>query len=282
MYTSDWDEPNRGSPLSLTPWVRRLLVINAVVYLLQLTVFMGAWFGQTFAFSPSTALTQPWTFVSYMFVHNGFLHIAFNMLMLFFFGPAVEERMGSTSFVRYYLLCGLGGAAFSFLINIVIPVRPFVGASAAVFGVALAFAIHWPNLRIFIFPIPVAIKAKWLIIGLVTFDLVMALTRANDGVARFAHLGGFLMGFLYFKGLPLMADRVARSQPTERPVKVLVHPSAAEENAGDEQTPGAPPKRSPMDEVDRVLDKIVEHGMDSLTEEERKLLAERSEELRGN
>ncbi len=149
MYTSDWDEPNRGSPLSLTPWVRRLLVANAVVYLLQLTVFMGSWFGETFAFSPSTALTQPWTFVSYMFVHNGFLHIAFNMLMLFFFGPAVEERMGSTSFARYYMLCGLGGAAFSFLINIVIPVRPFVGASAAVFGVALAFSAVCTSWRLF-------------------------------------------------------------------------------------------------------------------------------------
>ena len=123
MYTSDWDEPTRRSPLSLTPWVRRLLVANAVVYLLQLTVFMGAWFGATFAFSPATALSQPWTFMSYMFVHNGFLHIAFNMLMLFFFGPAVEEKMGNTNFVRYYMLCGLGGAAFSFLINIVTPVR---------------------------------------------------------------------------------------------------------------------------------------------------------------
>ncbi len=79
-----------------------------------------------------------------------------------------------------------------------------------------------------------------------------------------------------------MADRATRSQPTERPVKVLVHPSAAEENAGEEQTPSVPPKTSPMDEVDLLLDKIVEHGMDSLTPEERKLLAERSEELRGD
>jgi hypothetical protein len=81
-------------PFALTPWVRRLIAANAVVYLLTITVFTGAWFPQTFAFAPSAALTQPWTFLTYMFVHGGFLHLAFNMLMLFFFGPAVEDQMG--------------------------------------------------------------------------------------------------------------------------------------------------------------------------------------------
>lgn len=282
MFNEDWDEPRRDSPLALTPWVRRLLIANAVVFLLRLTLFMGQWFMETFAFSPATALSQPWTFVTYMFVHAGFLHLAFNMLMLFFFGPAVEERMGSSPFARYYLLCGLGGAALSFVINLVSPVQPFVGASAAVFGVSLAFAIHWPNVRIFLFPIPIAIKAKWLVIGLATLDLTMAILGANDGVAHLAHLGGFLFGVLYFKGLPLMTEQVSRSQSADRPVKVLVHSGAAEENELEDDKIPALPRHKPMDDVDRLLDKILEHGMQSLTEEERKLLAERSEELRGD
>src|SRR5438046_766179 len=130
------------SPFSLTPWVRRLLIANAVVYLLTITVFTGAWFFQLFAFAPLAAARQPWTFVSYMFLHEGFLHLAFNMLMLFFFGPAVEDRMGGGSFARYYFLCGLGGATLSFAIALMAPVSPFVGASAAVFGVSLAFAAY--------------------------------------------------------------------------------------------------------------------------------------------
>src|SRR5262245_34018510 len=97
------------SPFSLTPWVRRILIANAVVYLLTITVFTGSWFYDLFAFRPSAADVQPWTFFTYMFVHAGFLHLAFNMLTLFFFGPAVEERMGSWQFLRYYLACGLGG-----------------------------------------------------------------------------------------------------------------------------------------------------------------------------
>lgn len=282
MFNNDWDEPTRESPLSLTPWVRRLLVANAVVFLLRLTVFMGQWFPETFAFSPSTALTRPWTFLTYMFVHAGFLHLAFNMLMLFFFGPAVEERMGKSAFIKYYLFCGLGGAALSFVINLVSPVQPFVGASAAVFGVSLAFAIHWPNVRIFIFPIPIAIKAKWLVVGLATLDLTMAILGANDGVAHLAHLGGFLFGVLYFKGLPLMTEQVARTHGADRPVKVLVHSGAAEENEMEEEVQSIPPRHKPMDDVDRLLDKILEHGMSSLTEAEKQLLAERSEELRGD
>src|SRR5687768_8333467 len=95
---------------SLTPWVRRLLIANAVVYLLTITVFTGPWFFDLFAFRPSAADVQPWTFITYMFVHGGFLHLFFTMLMVFFFGPAVEDRMGSAAFLRYYLLCGLGGA----------------------------------------------------------------------------------------------------------------------------------------------------------------------------
>ena len=102
------------SPLSLTPWVRRLIIANAVVYLLTITVFTGAWFVQSFAFDPLAVAKQPWTVASYMFLHAGFLHLAFNCLALFFFGPAVEEHMGGWAFIRYYFLCGIGGAVLSF------------------------------------------------------------------------------------------------------------------------------------------------------------------------
>src|SRR5262245_35890551 len=141
------------SPFSLTPWVRRILVANAVAYLLTITVFTGPWFYDLFAFRPSAADVHPWTFLTYMFVHAGFLHLAFNMLMVFFFGPAVEDRMGGWPFVRYYALCGLGGAVLSFVLMLFTPVGAVLGASAAALGVALAFAFYWPETPVYVFPL---------------------------------------------------------------------------------------------------------------------------------
>src|SRR6059036_652635 len=102
--------------LGMTPWVWRLIVANLIVFLLQMTIFVNPWFLATFGFSPLYAWVRPWTFFTYMFLHGSILHLAVNMLGLFVFGPAVEERMGGGPFVRYYVLCGLGGAAASFLL----------------------------------------------------------------------------------------------------------------------------------------------------------------------
>ena len=268
------------SPFSVTPWVLRLLVANALVYLLTITVFTGRWFFEWFAFSPSLVIQQPWTGVTYMFLHVGFFHLAFNMLMLFFFGRDVEDWMGGTAFARYYLLCGLGGAAASFAFLPIAPVNMVLGASAAVFGVALAFAVRWPDAQIFIFPLPVPIKAKWLVLGLVSLDLLAGLTRANDGIAHFAHLGGFLVGLGYLRLGKALPSRTPVTVHRE-PVRVLAHPTAqaAEEEEAPAQAPPAPPSL-PYDEVDRVLDKISATGLESLTPKERKLLDEMSERLR--
>ena len=124
----------------ITPWVGRIIVANAVVLLLLLTLFTSPEVVRALQFSPRTALTHPWTFVSYMFVHAGLLHLLANMLMLFVFGTAVEARMGSRNFLLYYLFCGVGAAVFSLLLAGVMPIGPFVGASGAVLGVAVAFA----------------------------------------------------------------------------------------------------------------------------------------------
>src|SRR5207244_3601896 len=97
----------------MTPWVRRLIVANLVVFLLQMTIFVNPWFVATFGFAPLDALARPWTFVTYTFIHANFLHLAFNLLALFVFGPPVEERMGGGAILAYYGLCGLGGAALS-------------------------------------------------------------------------------------------------------------------------------------------------------------------------
>jgi len=272
------------SAFSLTPWVLGLIAANAAVYLLTITVFTGPWFFEMFSFDPTAAGRRWWTFVSYMFVHAGFLHLAFNMLMLFIFGPAVEERMGGTAFALYYLICGLGGAAFSFALSLFTPVAPFVGASAAVFGVSLAFAMKWPDAPIYVFPLPVPVKAKWLVAFLATINLVLAISGARDGVAHLAHLGGFLFGFIYLRSEEAVMRRAraalkAREFAHVVPQRRTREPPTAASPAA---TPPPQPKREGdgSDELDRVLDKISRSGLASLTPEERKLLDERSRELR--
>jgi membrane associated rhomboid family serine protease len=266
------------SPFALTPWVRGLIIANAVVYLLTITVFTGAWVVEVSAFSPTQVGTRLWTFVTYMFVHGGFLHLLFNMIMLFFFGPAVEERMGSPSFALYYFTCGFGGAVLSLVLALATPVAPFIGASAAVLGVTLAFAMYWPDMPVYVFPLPFPVKVKWLVAFLAITNLLFV--GANDGVARLAHLGGLLFGFIYVKSEERLSRRTQaivrqqRSQRTRAPA-----PRRQPSPAGRSQKAGSD-VHSIYDDIDLVLDKISKTGLSSLTPEERRLLDQRSRELR--
>ena len=261
----------------ITPWVGRLIIANAVVLLLLMTLFTSRELFQALQFSPETALTRPWTFVSYMFVHAGLLHLFTNMLMLYVFGTAVESRMGSRNFIVYYLYCGVGAAVFSLLLAGFMPVGAFIGASGAVLGVAVAFAYFWPDAELIVFPIPVPIKARTLVIGLVALDLIASRLWPNDGIAHLAHLGGALFGYLFFR-----VQSLSRRSPAQPPRSVervvMVQSGSAEPEQRTPVTPMRPRRRIESDpvaaEVDRVLDKISEKGISSLTPAERRFLDE--------
>ena len=273
---------------SLTLWVRRLLVANLLVFLIQKTLLITPAFPAAFGFDPMKAWQQPWTFLTYMFLHGNILHLLFNMLTLYVFGPSVEDRMGSRMFLLFYLVCGLGGAALSFLLTQWAPVGTIVGASGAVMGVAVAFAWYWPNYPVFVFPLPDPIPAKWLITFLVGLDLALAWAAAGglgDGVAHLAHLGGVGAALLYLKAQDWRSTQRERRGPPLAESSVLVsQPPRVSRGSG------VPPsvkqtKRSGSDaraaaEIDRVLDKINATGMDSLTPAERKFLTEISRRKR--
>jgi membrane associated rhomboid family serine protease len=263
----------------LTPVVQWLIIANAAVYLVTL---VGPRVTSELAFIPSLILVRPWTLVTYMFVHGGFMHILFNMLGLFFFGPPLEARWGSREFLKFYFLCGLGGAVLSFLFAD----HAIVGASAAVYGVGLAFAMNWPDTPIYIwgiFPVP----ARILFALVVAFSLVSAFSGRSDGVAHFAHLGGIAAGFAYLKwdgrrrssALREWRKRATRPTLTVAPGK----PAGAERGVGAGAVPPPGPEDARLlDELDRVLDKISASGMSSLTAEERKLLDDASRRYRQN
>ncbi len=266
----------------VTPWVKRLLLVNAAVFVVTLA-FSGLvpYLGLT----PARLLTQPWTLVTYMFVHGGFFHLLFNMLGLFFFGPPLEERWGSSEFLKFYLLTGLGGA----LLSMIFPNQMIVGASAAVYGVMVAFAMYWPDNPIYIYGI-FPVKAKWLVSFLVGISLFYSLTGAASGVAHLAHLGGAAAAFAYLKSAfapsPFGAV-VPKPRKPKREWRVVSsgtgEPSRKDVSAA--RASAAPQARElhrALDEVDRILDKISADGIASLTEEERRQLDEASRRFRSN
>ena len=176
----------------LTPWVKRILIANVAVF--AVTAAIPA-LTQAGALFPRAVLSRPWTPLTYMFLHAGLGHIFFNMLGLLFFGPRLENRLGERHFLELYLWSGIGGAVFSILFA---PQYPVVGASAAVQGVLMGYAMFWPRERILIyFVLPV--EAWILVLGYVILSFSYGVGGSRDGIAHFAHLGGLLTGFVYLK-----------------------------------------------------------------------------------
>jgi membrane associated rhomboid family serine protease len=264
----------------LTPVVKRLLIANGVAFLVTGLVFPGLL--PYLVFIPAEVLTQPWTLVTYMFVHAGFLHVLLNMLGLFFFGPVLEERWGGREFLKFYLVSGLGGA----LLSLLFPNTAILGASAAVYGVMVAFAMYWPDNPIYIYGI-FPIKAKWLVGGMVALSLVLSLGGGGSGgVAHLAHLGGALAAFLYLKSpfAPAAWGTVQTKPQQPKNPRALFPRREKPESAATTATPAARTRElhRSLDDVDRILDKISRGGMSSLTDEERQRLEEASRRFRSN
>jgi len=265
---------------ALTPWVKRLLAANVVVFFLTVIIGQDLVF-PWFAFAPSGILLRPWGAVTYMFLHGDFWHLFVNMLVLFFFGPPLESRWGSREFVKYYFICGLGGVALSFLF------APYwiVGASAAIYGLMLAFALNWPEAPIYIWGI-FPVKAKWLVGFLFAISLLSAFGGGDSGVAHFAHLGGIVSGFLYLRSDWRPGQLRHRKAKGARVRRLAIVPR---DEGREEKRPGKPPpsgwserEDALLDEVDRILDKISAEGIESLTPEERKILDDVSRRHRSN
>ena len=242
----------------MTPWVTRLLAANVVVFFLEQTV---RGLPRLLAFVPAEVFVRPWTIITYMFVHAGLGHIFFNMLTLYFFGPRVEERLGSKRFFLLYMLSGISGAILSAVFS---PRSAIVGASGAVFGVSLAFAYYWPRVRILIWGI-IPVEAWILVLITTLLALNSGIRGSRGGVADFAHLGGYAGAFLYLKWL----DRQAGAKRFRRQTVGKVAEGAL---ANWRKVDVRSVHEVNRDEVNRILDKIGKAGVGSLTPEERAFL----------
>ena len=201
--------------------IKNLIIINALVWLAQITIGRGTVpMSDLFALHYiKSDLYKPWQFLTYMFMHDpqSPFHILFNMLALWMFGSTLENLWGPKRFLIFYLFCGLFAGFvqvlamgydmgnytdlyntgqitaqdLTFLANV-----PVLGASGAVMGIFAAFAYSFPNSQLFIFPIPFPIKAKWALLGFVGYDLFSGLYNSGGGVAHFAHIGGAVLGII--------------------------------------------------------------------------------------
>lgn len=243
----------------MTPLTRLLLMANVGVFFIQI-VLPGL--VDPLVFDPRRALFRPWTFVTYMFLHGGLMHLLFNMLALFFFGPRVEDRLGSRQFGWLYFVSGISGALLSLALS---GGAPIVGASAGVFGVMLAFAYFWPHEPILIWGV-LPVPARVLVVITTVLALYSGFAGAQSGIAHFAHLGGYAGAFLYLKWLDRSRQAWRRkvTAPPKPAANVSVRKPEIDLSSVHEVNRA---------EVNRILDKIGARGMESLSPEERLFLS---------
>jgi membrane associated rhomboid family serine protease len=294
---------------------KNLLIINILAFLayyvlkmrgLDLNNLLGLHFFLATDF-------QVWQLFTYMFMHANFEHIFFNMFGLWMFGCVIERVWGPKRFLIYYLVCGMGAGILqevSQLVQLYITVSPelqfsqlfsldpsvrmalntwtTVGASGAIYAILLAFGMTFPEERIFIFPLPIPIKAKWFVMIYIVIELVSAL-GTGDNVAHFAHLGGMLFGFLlirYWQHHPYGGSRYGRSNGQQF-FDNLRNSWERRKNRGSDSSSSSTSshnadwdynsrKKKEEEEIDRILDKIRKNGYASLSQEEKKKLFDHS------
>jgi membrane associated rhomboid family serine protease len=251
-YYRQYQRPPWGPSFTGTV-VGKLIIANVVAFVLQL--LFRPYFDQVFALQPRAVVQNfyVWKLVSYMFLHGGPWHLLFNMIVLFFFGSALEMVWGSRKFLQYYLVCGVGAAVLHMLVSYDATV---IGASGAVYALLTAYAIMYPNqyvLLMFVLPI----KVKYLAIGIVAFDLLMGLQGA-DGVAHFAHLGGVITGLFYFRND--IRRKIGISTGAKHKWNAFVQ-DRRERHTENENA-----------NIDSILDKISAKGYENLTTTEKRIL----------
>ena len=283
------------------PVIKNLLIINGIVFLIELLgqnllvgsnslydliiYYFGLWpLGHGFIV---------WQLITYQFLHGGFMHILFNMFALWMFGIEVEGLWGSKRFLIYYLTCGVAAGLTQLIVSPLLggaALGPTIGASGAIFGVLIAFAMLFPDRYIYLyFFIP--IKAKYLIAGFVLLQ-IFYVENVTDNVAHLAHLGGALAGFIYlmylrknnsmfgsyFKNSSKSSPKInfnmfkGNSNPFKKKEEKIQDAKYYEIKDDTEEVT--------QEQIDEILDKIGRSGYQNLSEKEKKILFEASKKMK--
>lgn len=271
-----------GSRLRGGSVVTWLLVINVVVFLID-SVLSGSARGDALSltrwgnFNVAQAVygLQIWRFVSYEFLHLNFFHILFNMIALYFFGPLLEQWWGSRRFLAFYILCGVGGAVLMLLLSFVpgllgvTPQTPMVGASGSIFGILVGAAVLFPRMRVMLLLPPVPMSMRTLALIFLGIAVLSILVGARNAGGEAAHLGGALVGFILVK-TPILLDWADRMSPSA--IQNNVNKGRFERKQKQQH--------ARQQEIDRILDKVRQNGLGSLTKREKKTLQQATDEMK--
>ena len=267
------------SQRSATMW---LLIANLAAFLGQLIVDKTS----AFAIEDYLALSlnglkhgYVWQLLTFQFMHSGWLHLLFNCVTIYFFGRELEESLGRKSYLTLYFTSGVIGGLLQEVAGAFFPWfgGPVLGASAGAFGLIAAYATLYPNRPLMLFPFPISFPAKFLLLGSALVAVLGILRIAFVGnTAHVAHLGGMIAGIIFVRYAIHWNIRWPRLQRTGRlqPRRLVKVPS---QKSALWRTKSEPPEELSADEflskqVDPILDKISAHGIQSLTERERKIL----------
>ena len=216
-YYSGGNGRGGGFLASLPTVTKNLIIINVIIFVA--TLINQEFMIGTFAlFYPTSPFFHWWQVITHMFMHGGFWHIFFNMYTLLIFGSVVERIIGPKKFLLFYFICGFGAVALHLGVEYLqmqtymdgvaqgsatamqnieaIKYTPTVGASGAIYGVLMGYAMLFPESRMTLLFPPVTLSAKWMVVVFAAIELLTGVTGLASGIAHFAHLGGMLIGWL--------------------------------------------------------------------------------------
>lgn len=265
-----------GGPL--TPVVKKLMIINGVIFLSQQVagMFYPGYIENLFGLNHIGFIQEfkLWQIATYMFLHGGWFHIIFNLLGLWMFAGELEQNWGSALFLRYYMITGIGAGFFIALMNYIVYVQSginpvTIGASGAIYGILLAYGVTWPNRKVLLyFIVPIKIKYLVILFGLIEFfGMLSAAAGAGGNVSHIGHLGGLITGLGYFF---IRIRRTPKGEFSEKKrddnfisrilkkIRIKKKKKVIETRIQSKKI------------IDEMLEKIARQGMSSLTPQEKK------------
>ena len=271
QYTSPGFRKGFSRPTFTIPnGVKLLVIINIVVFVLTALSGQRSILFSSFGLVPSNVWSnfKVWQLFTYLFVHGGFLHIFFNMFVLWMFGKDLEMQWGKYEFLLFYFTCGIGAGLMTVLFS-VNSIVPIVGASGAIYGLLVAYGFTYPNRMVYLYGL-FPLKVKYMVLGLGVIAFFASLSANQSNVSHITHLSGMMIGVLYiyfilnWKNIKMEYYRLR--------LKNLKQKTSAQ---NDEEV-------LMKKKVDEILDKLNASGWDSLTEQEEKYLTQASKELFGD
>ncbi len=277
MYNESFGSAMKRSFMNWPVALRTIIAVNVFIFIIQAVggTVLDNYIIQYFALITDfhSGLLQPWRLISYMFLHASVWHILFNMLWLWWMGRPVEETLGSRVFLVIYFGSGIGGALINIMLSPLIGSSIVIGASGAVFGIMVAFAVLYPRMPIMLLFLP-PIEARYVVGGLIALEVLFM--GSGGHVARMVHLGGALCGYLlmktYYKGYDFNRlfsafDNFMAKERDKTPKRNVNMHAVDDAEIIEEKD---------QSELDRILDKISKTGYEGLTDDEKRILFELS------